>query len=346
MGLVLNAPINDLGYGVVGTQLAIELSKRRPLYILPIGPITPSVEHNLTFSQEKDIPPCTSLMVYHQHALNHIPQTTNKIGWPIFELNQFMQEECECLRRQDGLIVCSHWAAEVMAAYGLKSFVVPLGYDPSVFFPAKSADGPVRFFNIGKWEIRKGHDFLHRAWSNAFDSDKYRGKVELHMCCDNPFLNQYDHQKWYKLYSREDIKIHNRFKNHLDVANFIRSMDVGVFPSRAEGWNLEALETLACGKHLIITDYSAHKDFAEENLITIDGLERAVDGIWFYGQGEWASLRDNQMEQTVYHLRNLAERVDHNINNHSVRIAEKFTWEKVVDRLEGVLNVLDGRKAE
>ena len=63
-------------------------------------------------------------------------------------------------------------------------------------------------------------------------------------------------------------------------------VDVGIFPSRAEGWNLEILELMSCGKHIITTNYSAHTEFCnKENalLVDIDELETAYDGKWFLG---------------------------------------------------------------
>ena len=82
------------------------------------------------------------------------------------------------------------------------------------------------------------------------------------------------------------IRILPRLNTHEDVAVIMSQADVGVFPSRAEGWNLEALEMLSMGKHLIITDYSAHTEFCNKDnsrLIQIDEMEDAHDGIWFHG---------------------------------------------------------------
>lgn len=326
MNLTVTCPINTLGYGVVGNNICLELQKRRSISVVPIGPVEFTSEE-IQFSSPQ---PGPSLVIYHQHALNHDKSATYKIGWPIFELNRFTQDELSSMSAQDCIIVCSQWAKDVLNDNGLNSHVIPLGFDPTIFFPAKhTQSGPVRFFNIGKWEIRKGHDFLIKAWKNAFGDSK---DVELNMCCSNPFLKPWETNRWEKIYQGDNIKIWPRLNSHLDVADFIRTMDVGVFPSRAEGFNLEALETLACGKKLICTDYSAHREFAHHNLISVDKLEPAVDNKWFYGQGEWASLGNNQMEQTVHLLRDYANLKSENTNltwSHSVDLLERF-FEKYV----------------
>ena len=60
--------------------------------------------------------------------------------------------------------------------------------------------------------------------------------------------------------------------------------DCGIFPSRAEGWNLELLEMLACIKSVITTHYSAHTEFCDDvnsDLVEIKETELAYDGKWF-----------------------------------------------------------------
>jgi glycosyltransferase involved in cell wall biosynthesis len=111
------------------------------------------------------------------------------------------------------------------------------------------------------------------------------------------------------------------------------STDCGIFPSRAEGWNLELLEMMSCGKHVIATDYSAHTEFCtQENslLVTIEEKETAYDGKWFTGNcGEWAKLGDNQVEQMVVHMRDIHKRKQSDslgINKGGVATAKKFSW--------------------
>ena len=66
------------------------------------------------------------------------------------------------------------------------------------------------------------------------------------------------------------VRFIDRVGTHQEVYNIMSRVDCGVFPSRAEGWNLELLELMACGKHVITTDYSAHTEFCtEENAMLI-----------------------------------------------------------------------------
>ena len=111
--------------------------------------------------------------------------------------------------------------------------------------------------------------------------------------------------------------------------------DVGVFPSRAEGWNLEALEMMSVGKRVIMTDYSAHTEFATDSnskLIKIEETEPAYDGIWFEGQGEWACMGENQIEQLVHHMREC--HIEKNETNESgVSTAKTFSWDNCAKKI-------------
>ena len=104
----------------------------------------------------------------------------------------------------------------------------------------------------------------------------------------------------------------------------------GVFPARAEGWNLELLEMMACNKPVITTDFSAHTEFCtKENsfLIPIHITEPAYDGKWFDGNtGEGATLGESQVLKLANHMKFVHENKI-TTNPKGVETAKKFTWE-------------------
>ena len=116
-------------------------------------------------------------------------------------------------------------------------------------------------------------------------------------------------------------------------------VDCGVFPSRAEGWNLEALELMACGKNIIVTNYSAHTEFCNtENsmLVDIDDTEKAFDGIWFQGEGNWAKIADKQQEQISSYMKEVHEKKSTgllNCNTSGLITSQNFNWNVISDRI-------------
>ena len=114
----------------------------------------------------------------------------------------------------------------------------------------------------------------------------------------------------------------------------MKQADCGVFPSRAEGWNLELLEMMACGKQVIATNYSAHTEFCDNKntlLVDIEKLETAHDGVFFNGScGRWASIEQKQKDQIVSHMRTVYTNKKHNslcLNEEGVKTALRFSWD-------------------
>ena len=130
-----------------------------------------------------------------------------------------------------------------------------------------------------------------------------------------------------------------------DVYNIMRQTDCGVFPARAEGWNLELLEMLACGKSVIATNYSAHTEFCNSDnamLIDPDGLEQAEDGVFFSGDhGEWASLGEGSKEQLINHMRTFhnTKQTKHELNSAGISTANRYTWQNSTKEMLNGLSV-------
>ena len=106
------------------------------------------------------------------------------------------------------------------------------------------------------------------------------------------------------------------------------------FPSRAEGWNLELLELMSCGKNVIATNYSAHTEFCNsENCFLIETTEQetAYDGKWFTGQGNWAKLSETVIQDLINNMQNvhqLKQNQELKPNQQGITTAEKFSWEE------------------
>lgn len=355
MNINYTAPINSLGYGQVGYNFLKGLiSKGLDPMLFEIGQIEQLVPDmslilKAAFSQnprpiDKN---ATSLRIWHQNELHPRIGNGKHIGFPIFELDTFSAMERNSLLSCDELIVCSWWAKKVIHANGINIpvHVIPLGYDPSIFNSNRgiSPTGPTIFFNCGKWEIRKGHDVLLRCFEKAFDVND---NVELWMMCHNPFP-QAKGKEWERIYSNSKmgrkIKLIPRQDSHKNVAYIMGKTDCGVFPARAEGWNLELLEMMACGRHVIATNYSAHTEFTSKEscrLIPIQKLEKAVDNVWFHGQGNWANIDQPEEDYIIHHMRDIHNQKQAQVlqlNTAAIDQANKFTWEKSTGKLIDVL---------
>lgn len=343
--LNLMAPINNLGYGIAGYNILKELYQidntitlypiSNPDHFDEINIIASSINNQIFFDKNR---PC--IKIWHQHDLQSKVGNGTYFGFPIFELTSFNSHELVSMSHCDKIMVCSDWAKQIIIATSNKFkesdvFVVPLGVNVDIFRPSVSPNTrpTTVFFNCGKWEIRKGHDIIIDCFNKAFS---HHDDVELWMMCDNPFIGDRN-LEWKNLYKNsplgEKIRIIPRQQHQKDVYNIMKLSDCGIFPSRAEGWNLELLEMMSCGKHVITTNYSAHTQFCDNNnsmLIDIDNLETAFDGVFFDGKcGFWAELSDNQKEQTIQYMRMIHTKKQNKtleINFDGIRTATQFSW--------------------
>jgi glycosyltransferase involved in cell wall biosynthesis len=340
------SPINQLGYGIAGLNIVSNLPS---VSLWPIGQIQITNEDDanilrrcLKNAQFPDFnAPC--VRIWHQNDMSQFVGRGTKIGFPFFELDEFTQVEKHHLNSLDRLFVSSFWAKSVAESQlDLSSeniFVVPLGVNSKIFQPSLNTGEKTIFFNCGKWEIRKGHDILIEAFNKAFTE---KDNVELWMMCSNPFLNPEQSSEWAKLYQNSSlghkIKLIDRKNTQEEVYNIMKQTDCGVFPARAEGWNLELLEMMACGKHVIATNYSAHTEFCNAdnaNLIEIEAKEVAYDGIWFHGQtGKWAAMKENQLDQLISHMRSIHKLKQDNLlklNYSAIQTSHQFSWKNTAE---------------
>lgn len=363
MEINLMAPINDLSYGLVGLNILCELVKNN--HEVSLFPI-PSVQHIQAEPKYHDIiKKCLknaelfsytspSIRLWHQNQMAESVGSGARFGFPIFELDRFSEVELNHLHSLDRILVCSEWAKKIindnMTGFLVDNIhVVPLGVDTSIFYPPeqKNNDNVTRFLSMGKWEIRKGHDVLVEIFNKAFEQND---NVELIMHCYNPFINDrpLSNKKWTEIYKNSKLgnKIQiseNRDLSLSGVADLMRSVDCGVFLSRAEGWNLELLEMMACAKHVIATNYSGHTEFVNErncHLVDITEKEIAFDDIWFRGQGNWAFLGKDQIDQTIEYMRLIHSMKQENklpANYFGLATAQNFTWGNTIKRLVDVL---------
>ena len=348
-------PINQLGYGVAGLNILKALQNHTDVALHMIGQPqvanqvdADSVKKGLETAQTFD-PNAPCIKIWHQNQMAERIGSGKFIGFPIFELDTFTDLEKHHLMACDELLVCSQWAKDVVLTdvypmpvghdfFENRVHVVPLGVDTDIFKPApEKQNDKIIFFNCGKWEVRKGHNFLIKAFKKI--ADKY-DNVELWMMCENPFNSPEEEKRWQQLYNHPKVKFINRVHTQEEVYNIMCKIDCGVFPSRGEGWNLELLELMAVGKHVIATNYSAHTEFCNKencSLVEIDEKEPAFDGKWFFGQGNWAKIDDDTVDAIADSMESFIKNKQKTLNEAGIQTAKEFSWSNSADR---ILNVI------
>lgn len=318
----LCAGLNSTGYGCAATNLFKKLwQQSNKVCLWPIGnslsvddpslhePVQKALNNRDNF--DANMP---SLKIWHQFDLADRYSHNINSALTFFELDKLKDREIAHINSVDVLFVASKWAKDIVDRYcDTKVVVCPMGVDRSIFYPQdiRPADDTYRFFTCGKIESRKGHDVLHKIFNKAFDA---HDNVELHIKWQNPFLSQEEHNKWEKMYKNTPLgpKIFfHQSGSQEELSKLMNQCDCGIFPTKAEGFGLSILEMIACNKPVITTNYSAPTEFCDDKnsmLVTPQNMEPAFDGVWFHGDGNWATIGDKEIDQFAAYMRHAYEK--------------------------------------
>lgn len=352
MNINIFAPISACtSYGCVSRNLITSLSElghkvfaiNIPGNVVSFPQWETSVAQALKDGEDWDTAaPC--LKIFHANELITFSNCRGKkIAMIIFELDTLRSEEIRQINKLDAVVVCSGWANKVLLNNGITVpiHVAPLGVDRSLFNSDEpvtpndiSKDGATKFYLGGKWELRKGFDFILDAFDLAFESTD---DAILVVNAYNHFIGQQKNDDWCLYYKtgknpNKVFVLDKYLDTQKNVANLVKSIDVGIFCSRAEGWNLGALEAMSLGKHVIMTNVTAHTEFAtKENALLIEcpETEPAEDGVFFSGFGRWAKIGPKQVEEIascmklMYTLKREGRLA---VNQAGIETAKRFSW--------------------
>jgi glycosyltransferase involved in cell wall biosynthesis len=353
MKLNFAAPINSTGYGIASLNILKALASIRPIDIsfFPIGGPTVSSkqEYDLLSSLIQNRQKCDInapyVKIWHQFDLLEHLGRGKYFAMPFFELDTLSSIEKTSLSVPDHIFVTSQWAKEILLNNGIKSpiDIVPLGVDRNIFdldhYVSTKDNSKYIFLNIGKWEIRKGHDILLELFEKAFPAET---DVELHILASehtNSYSSADELKSWKNLYNKPRIKLYSGVNTHREVAQIIANSDCGLYPSRAEGWNMELLETMSMNKPVIATNYSSHTEFCNHDnafLIDIKNTEKAIDGKAFIGQGNWAKIGQSEKNQIIDYMRHCYNN-RLSTNTGGVKTAKEYSWINSANAMYGCI---------
>jgi len=178
--------------------------------------------------------------------------------------------------------------------------IIPHGYNPELFNKkGKKADiydkEYFTFLYVGGWSKgfidRKGLDIVYRAFKNEFkEYEKVRLIVKITSVYNTPGYNPV------KILS--SIPAPNNPKAQIITQDVPRSMlqqlyrcaDVTVYPSKAEGFGMTALESMACGTPVMTAPFGGQVDFINKDngwIVTKGTKTAATDPGYIYDFSNW-----------------------------------------------------------
>ena len=360
--LIVSAPINSLSLGNFSYNILKELFNRKIQVIffprqvdLASYNVSPEFKvwlessiNNRFLKFSKDIP---SLNIWHLGG-SEMKYSDKQYTFSFHETDSPQPTEINIVNQQEHTFFSSKWTVENFERYGSErvSFI-PLGFDTEYNkIDKKFNPDDVTHWLIGpyKFEKRKLTQKLIELWIKKYGGNKNH---KLTLAVTNPFLRKeqagFDTKdilnSIWKGVKPSNVNVLDYIPTNAAVNQLMNAVDINLSGiSASEGWNLPAFNSACLGKQVVITNVTAHKDWATpENSILIEpsGIEPVYDGIFFhpnqpFNQGNYFSFKDEAIIEAFEKV----EKIGKTVNTEGLKLRDTFTYKNTVDKILEVIN--------
>jgi glycosyltransferase involved in cell wall biosynthesis len=193
------------------------------------------------------------------------PHAKFNIGYTMFETTPIPSNWLSFCNNMDEVWVPSIFCKKSFDISGVKTklHIVPLGIDENLFYQREYKPQNVfNFLAVGTYIDRKGWDILINAYTAEF---KRFEKVKLIIKLDATNNFAVDEIKSLLKPNSPEILICNSKLNDNEMVSLYNMSHCFVLPTRGEAFCVPALESLALGIPVIITDEGGYRDFIGED---------------------------------------------------------------------------------
>lgn len=356
MSIPLNLIVNPLSFGQVSTGILRELYKREKEIVLSLH------QNQFDFSAEEEQPDFTkwiseaTSMFHHRHDRNnrafniwHLNGALNSISkeqvlLSFYELDSPTDAEINSVKNNYKVLFSNQEAVEVFKSCGCDNVsYLPLAFDSHNFKETEVNydDDRIVFTIAGKYEKRKNHEKLIRAWIKKYGNNR---KYALHCAIWNPFLSpEKNNEIAYSLIGDEEKPFNVLFSGFMtsnkQYNEFLNSAHVVIAGSGGEGWGLPEFQSVALGKHAVVLNCSGYKGWATEKnsvLIEPSGKQSADDGVFFSSDSPWNSgqIYEINEDDFISGCEEAVKRVEsERVNVEGQKLKEDFSYSRMVDSI-------------
>jgi len=356
----LHLPLNGVSFGQVSTSLLREFHQKgvQPS-LFTIGQSDLSTQETTKdfndwiesgikkafIDYKRDIP---IFKLWHLNQESLTSYAKEQTLFTFYELDQPTPFEVNIAQNQKTILVSSHYTKQIFEDHGIKNCkVIPLGFDKYNFHIKKEEylKGKIVFNLTGKLEKRKHHKKIIRTWLKKYGNNK---DYVLQCAIANPFMKEegfktaisqiLEGKSYFNLNFLGMMQKNSLYNDFLNSGNIIIGMSGG------EGWGLPEFQSVALGKHAVILNASAYKEWATESacvLVEPNGKEEAYDGVFFkkgapFNQGNIYTFDEDAFiegcEKAVERYKASPE------NTVGLELQNKFTYKNTVEAIMEVMN--------
>ncbi len=276
-------------------------------------------------------------VVYGQGDVFYKNSGKYKIGFSMLEVDGIPKEWVDQANLLDEIWVPSNFNKLTFANSGVRKpiKVMPLGVDPDFFNPSITSflDVPqFVFLSVFEWIERKAPEVLLRAYSRAF-AGRDDVVLILKILNTNPTIrveSEIERILASEFQRPPIIVMLNKSIPDYQMGALYRSANCFVLPTRGEGWCLPALEAMACGLPVIVTNWGPQTDFLTNQNgfpINVKKLVPAKSNNPYFQGFNWAEPDESHLIELMRYVYHNYDKAKEKGWRASEEVLSRFTWE-------------------
>lgn len=269
-----------------------------------------------------------------------------KVIFSMFESDKLPPDWKEFCDFADRVIVPSRWCQKIFAEAGIKTDVIPLGYDSDTFkfidrpIPSEKAQ-PFTFLHYNAFNVRKGFTEVLKAFLRAFPPGKsMAAKLILKTTLDTIPLplpkSEYP-----------NIEVITGECSPEELASIMERSHAFIFPSRGEGFGITPLEAMATGMPAIVPNAHGISEYFHPEFMYEVPVKSHCPGLYHSYKGQDVGnmvICDyvKLSEQMLYLYRHQEEAKAKGIA--AAQYVQAFTYKQSARKMANYLKELDKEK--
>lgn len=269
-------------------------------------------------------------------------RTQVRLIMTMFESDKIPEDWPEYLKAAEEVIVPSKWCADVFAKAGIKTTVVPLGYNDKAFkfidrpVPVDISDPqdtkPFTFIHYDSFNIRKGFSEVFKAFTEEFQTNE-PVKLILKTTARRPLIpilpSQYP-----------NIEVICEHLTEAELSSLLERSNCMVYPSRGEGFGITPLEAMATGLPAILPNkHGISEYFNAQYMLEVKADERCP-GLYgsFKGQdvGEMVVCDNDDLKRQMRYAYNHQKEMKE-LGRAASEYVKAYTYRATAEKLVAIL---------
>jgi glycosyltransferase involved in cell wall biosynthesis len=288
-------------------------------------------------------------IAHHQPPAFDKVYAARRIGWTMWEATRLPKAWLENISLVERLIVPTKGQLKIFRESGVKIpiDVVPDGIDFSAYQPVDRPDRPFTFITWGRLSSRKCPMETASCFIRAFPKEQYPNVRMVFKTREGNFGGGAG--GGIPSFSDQRIQVIDASWELPQLVQFCHGADAAIFLSHGEGFGQPAVQAMATGLPVVLSNHSGQSDFCDERYNYPVGLDHTTphvpsplgadygeEGIFEWWENDYSEAIERMRE--VYHNR---DRSTEKGKRASEWVRKRFSTDAMCDGLAKLLKRLD-----